>query len=192
MVKGRPSGTTLLILLVIISFLTVALLVALPVWTTEIQREREEELVFRGGQYVEAIRLFQKKNPGTFPRDLKELLKQRCLRRLYPDPMTKDGRWNILLDLGGAAGPVEPPSRRRAGQPDRGGGASVRQILVVPEASLAAIGNPRVIGVASASPQKSFRVFEENETYDTWLFYYGRDPSQKPEVIRFGQPAKRP
>jgi len=184
--------------MVFISFLTVGLLVALPVWLTEVQRELEEELVFRGRQYVEAVRIYQTKNPGTFPRSLKELVEKRCIRRLYPDPMTKDGRWNLILDTGAAAGSapsgrVRPaPGQSRERSQERGGKApATSQILVVPEASLSAIGNPRIIGVVSASTRKSFRIFEENETYDTWLFYYGHDPNQKPEVIRFGQPLKR-
>jgi type II secretory pathway pseudopilin PulG len=192
MVRRGDSGTTLLILMVFISVMTVGLLVALPVWHTQMQRELEEELIFRGRQYVEAIRIYQTKNPGSFPRSLEELVKSRFLRKLYPDPMTKDGRWNLILDLGGAT--VAAPAARgrdRSNQP-REARPPTSQVLIVPEASLSAIANPRIIGVTSSSPRKSFRIFEENETYDTWLFYYGHDPAKKPEIVRFGQPTKRP
>ena len=64
---GRERGYTLLIVMFAIFLLTLGLMLAMPVWQTQIQRELEEELIFRGRQYVEAVRLFQIKNPGTFP-----------------------------------------------------------------------------------------------------------------------------
>ena len=63
----RQKGYTLLILLFAVSILTIGLVVAVPVWQTQIQREKEAELVFRGNQYVEAIRLYQLKKPGAYP-----------------------------------------------------------------------------------------------------------------------------
>lgn len=192
MVRRSESGVTLLILMVFISVMTMGLLVALPVWHTQMQRELEEELIFRGRQFVEAIRIFQTKNPGTFPRDLEELVKKRCLRKLFRDPMTKDGRWNLILQQGVRAAPGPAPRGRGRSGASSKGTAGGPQLLLVPEASLSSIQNPQIIGVASPSPRKSFRVYEDNETYDTWLFYYGRDPAQKSEIVRFGQPAKRP
>ena len=44
-------------LLVMVAVLTVLMSIAMPVWRHEAQREKEEELVFRGLQYVRAIRL---------------------------------------------------------------------------------------------------------------------------------------
>lgn len=199
MVNGVERGTTVLVLLVFISIMTMGLLAALPVMQTQMQRELEEELIFRGLQYVEAIRVFQAKNPGAFPKDLEELFKKRYLRRLFRDPMTKDGRWNLILQQG-AGMRMAPPARRegrtgadRGGAPAGSGGPGGGvQLLLVPEASLSSIQNPQIIGVASSSPRKSFRIYEENETYDAWLFYVGHDPSQKPEVVRFGEKTKRP
>ena len=46
------SGYTLIILLFALTVLTLGLMVAFPVWQTQIQREKEEELIFRGNQYV--------------------------------------------------------------------------------------------------------------------------------------------
>ncbi len=53
------------------------------------------------------------------------------------------------------------------------------------------VAAPRIIGVVSPSAEKSFFLFEENETYDTWLFYYGRAKGAKPEIIRFGASDKK-
>jgi type II secretory pathway pseudopilin PulG len=48
-------------LLVAMAIMAVALSVALPSWKTAAQREREEELIFRGTQYARAIALYQRK-----------------------------------------------------------------------------------------------------------------------------------
>jgi len=42
-------------LLVGLSVMSIMLSMALPVWRTATQREREAELVFRGEQYAQAI-----------------------------------------------------------------------------------------------------------------------------------------
>ena len=55
-------GYAMAALLVMVAVLTVLMSVAMPVWRHEAQREKEEELVFRGLQYVRAIRLYQAKN----------------------------------------------------------------------------------------------------------------------------------
>ena len=54
-------------LLVAIALLSLALSVAMPTWKTMIQREKEEELIWRGQQYDRAIQLYRKKNaaPGV-------------------------------------------------------------------------------------------------------------------------------
>ena len=46
-------------LLVALAVMAVMMSVALPVWRHEAQREKEAELVWRGQQYIRAIRLFQ-------------------------------------------------------------------------------------------------------------------------------------
>jgi Tfp pilus assembly protein FimT len=55
-------GYAMAALLVMVAVLTVLMSVAMPVWRHEAQREKEEELVFRGLQYVRAIRLYQQKS----------------------------------------------------------------------------------------------------------------------------------
>jgi type II secretory pathway pseudopilin PulG len=198
MVRRSEAGYTLLVLTVLIAVLAVGLLVALPVWETQVRREKEEELLFRGRQYMEAIRLYTLKNPGRFPETIDELVEGHYLRRPYPDPMTMDGAWDLILQAG-MPNPMPAPSARPSRQPGspnpdpRGIGnpsAPTQQIMIVPAASLSAVENPRIIGVVSSSPRTSFFVWEDNETYDSWLFYYGRTPGKKPEIIRFGTPQK--
>lgn len=173
--QTQSSGYTLIILLFAVTMLIVGLMVAVPVWQTQIQREKEEELIFRGKQYVEAIRLFQIKKPGTFPKTMDELIEERCIRRLYPDPMTKDGLWNVIT-----------PYQRVSG--DQKG--ALQRVLVVPASQLTALDNSQFIGVVSSSTKKSIKIFLEQEYYDQWLFFFGQDPKNMPEIIYYGQEEK--
>ena len=50
---------TAVVLIVVITLMHIALAAALPKWSTAIQREKEEEAIFRGLQYAEAIRVFK-------------------------------------------------------------------------------------------------------------------------------------
>ncbi|MCX6563222.1 MAG: type II secretion system protein, partial [Candidatus Aminicenantes bacterium] len=122
---SRNEGYTIVMLLVAASVLAIGILVAVPVWQTQIQRENEDELIFRGNQYVEAIRRYQTKNPGQFPRTMDELYKKRYLRRLYPDPLTKGGNRDILIQQ------TRMTPGPRTGAPAQSSGL---QLLAVPEA----------------------------------------------------------
>jgi len=186
---NNRAGYSLVILMMAAFVLAVGLLVAIPVWETQVQREKEEELIFRGRQYVEAVRRYMAKNPATFPKSLDELIKGRFLRRLYKDPMTKDGKWNLILQYQVGSQKVNLTARGQAGNVRAG--LDVKRILIVPQDNLSAVDNPRILGVVSSSPKKSFRIYNEGETYDQWLFYYGADPNAKPEIVYFGREEKK-
>lgn len=165
----------LIILMMAVFVLSIGLLVAIPVWETQIQREKEEELIFRGKQYVEAVRLYQLKNPGTFPKSFDELVEERCLRKLFKDPMSEHGEWNVILPHAGVA-------RAKKGAPQK--------VLVVPYNVFPSIENPQIIGVVSSSMRKSIKIYYDQETYDMWLFYYGQDPEKMPEIVYYGEEEK--
>lgn len=167
----------LIMLLIAVSVLSIGLLVAIPVWETQLRREKEEELIFRGKQHVEAIRLYQLKNPGAFPKSLKELLEEKCIRKLYKDPMSSSGEWNVILPYAGVSGPA---SRRTPTQ-------SLQTVLVAPQSALASLGNPQIIGVVSSSKRKSIKIYLDQESYDGWLFFYGQDPKKMPEIVIYGE-----
>lgn len=102
------NGFTYLTALLLVMLMGIMLGAVGQSWKTIMQREKEEELLFRGSQYKEAIARWYKPRPGqhiaTPLRDLKDLLQDprspttvRYLRRLYPDPLTgKD--WNVIAD----------------------------------------------------------------------------------------------
>jgi hypothetical protein len=169
-------GYVLIILAILVLAMAIGLMVAVPVWHTQVQREKEEELIFRGRQYVEAVRLYQTKFPGRFPESLEALLKENCLRKLYKDPMTRNGEWNLIL--------------HREGGAQRGG--TVQKILVAPASALSSLTSPQILGVVSAARQKSIRIYNDQDSYDKWLFFYGQDPKTMPDIMVFGEEKKSP
>ena len=99
MVIGRrPRGFSLVALMVIVAVVNIAIAAALPVWSKVAQRDQEAELIFRGLQYAEAIRVFQKRT-GRFPTTLEELIEiePRCIRQLWLDPMNDEPEWGLIL-----------------------------------------------------------------------------------------------
>jgi len=189
--KGsKKQGYMLIMLMVVVFVLSIGLMVAMPVWQSEIQREKEEELIFRGKQYVEAIRLYQLKNPGSFPKDFEELIKEKCLRRLYKDPINKNGEWNVILATGDIGGlESEPTPGGELGPGGREG--AFQKVLIAPQSALSSIDNPMILGVVSSSKQKSFKIYNGKDTYDKWLFYYGQDPNKTPEIVYYGESRKK-
>ena len=93
--------------------MTVLMSVAMPVWRHEAQREKEEELVFRGQQYVRAIRLYQAKTQAL-PPSIDVLVQGHYLRKKYKDPITNDD-FVAIGAAGGAPGQVGQPGQ--LGQP---------------------------------------------------------------------------
>jgi type II secretory pathway pseudopilin PulG len=91
--------------------LTAAALAALgQAWSTAAQRERERELMFRGGEIARAIAAYAAATPTPppqYPRRLEDLLDDRRgpkprhhLRRLYADPFTQEPDWVLVPEPG--------------------------------------------------------------------------------------------
>ncbi len=88
---------------VLVSFfvLAVFLIAAVQPASIMIRRENEKDLVYRGEQYVEAIRLYQSEHGGAFPTQLEQLIKEgpkrrRYIRQLYRNPFDPEGKWVLL------------------------------------------------------------------------------------------------
>lgn len=189
--KNAKNGYMLLILVFVIFSISIGLLVAVPLWQTQVKREMEEELIFRGNQFVEAVRLFQTKNPGTFPKNFEELIEEKCLRRLYRDPMTANGEWNIIMPIqGGPTRPARPGRRRRSSDPSESGrneAGGTQKVLIAPFSVLPYIKNPQIIGVVSTSTASSIKIYKGQTSYDRWLFFYGQEGNKLPEIVIYGQ-----
>lgn len=87
--------------MVAVAVVNIGIAAALPVWSQAVKREKEAELIFRGLQYAEAIRIFQKRN-GRFPTRLEELIEiePRSIRRLWLDPLNDEPEWGLILAQG--------------------------------------------------------------------------------------------
>jgi type II secretory pathway pseudopilin PulG len=168
----------MVVLVVAITVLNILVAAALPHWGTLLKRTREEELIFRGLQYAEGIRIFQRRF-GRLPVRLEELVEvePRCMRQLYKDPMTADGKWGLLFAAGGAPrpnpggqpgqpNPQNPGQNPPGGETDDGGTVALpptdgdgRQVTVGP-----------IQGVFSPSEDESLLVFNGEEQYNRWHF----------------------
>jgi hypothetical protein len=45
--------------------------------------------------------------------------------------------------------------------------------------------------VVSSSTKKSIRIYNDQESYDKWLFFYGQDPEKMPEIVYYGKTEKK-
>ena len=95
-------GIAFIALIATVGALAVFLAYAVQPWSVVLQRDREEELIFRGEQITEAIRAYQVDHGGAYPPDLEELLKPGqnkvpYLRRPFTNPFDfEDGKWGLL------------------------------------------------------------------------------------------------
>ena len=87
---ASSHGFAMAALLTAMSIMAIALAAALPAWQQTMQREKEEELVFRGEQYSHAIALFQRTFVNSAPRNIDVIVEQRFLRKKDRDPITND------------------------------------------------------------------------------------------------------
>ena len=83
------------------TLILIAAITAAPNIKTVRKREKEQEMIWRGNQYVRGIKLYYRKN-GKFPTSLEDLTKPqvgniRFMRQQYKDPMNpEDGSWRLI------------------------------------------------------------------------------------------------
>jgi type II secretory pathway pseudopilin PulG len=175
-------------LLVAMSIMAVMMTVAMPVWKHTAQREKEEELVFRGLQYVHAIGMFQRKFANAYPPNLDVLVDQRFLRKKYKDPITNDDF--VIIPVGqGLPGTAQNTGQRGAtGTPATGGSATSpggARGATSPQTGargLSPIGTQGggagiqttagISGVTSKSKDQSIRLYNGRGHYNEWAFVY--------------------
>ena len=159
----RNGGYAMITLMIAVLLLAIFLLMAVPLWETVMQREAEEELIFRGRQYVTAIGLYLKKHNNLHARDFEILHLEKFLRRLYKDPMSADGRWDMVFQ-------------------DNSGATA--KLLVVPAGQAKAYFSRAVlVGVCSTSPETGFREYRGKKKYNEWAFYLGgKEDEDMPEL----------
>jgi type II secretory pathway pseudopilin PulG len=98
--RHHQAGYTLLMVVFMVATMLLVAAAAAPNILTQGRREKETEMIWRGGQYARAIRLYYVKF-GKYPARVEDLTKQtngvRFLRKAYTDPMNKeDGSWRFI------------------------------------------------------------------------------------------------
>lgn len=177
----QQSGYALLVILLLLAFILISMSVAVTPILTQAKREKEEELLFRGQQYQRAIGRFYTKF-GRYPNKMDELIRtndRSFLRRPYPDPMTRDGKWRIIrLGPGGQLVGSKQQQTPLVGRPPGAKGAEPAPKESSSSGSSMGSGgvNYPIVGVASTSPDLSIRVYEDEFRYDKWEFIY--DPAK--------------
>lgn len=159
-------------LLVGMTVLAILIAAVLPLASAQAQRGREEELVFRGLQFAEGIRVFRRRY-RRYPTSLKEMLdvRPRTLRKVWKDPMTGTDEWGLItmtsaqpvagLRPGGSASPlgvVPRPTPAPTSPFSKSGGPASGGVM-----------GP-VLGVHSRSTKKGFRIWNGKESYSEWRF----------------------
>ncbi len=175
-------------LLVAIAVMSVAMAVVLPAWRQQTQRENEEELIFRGRQYVRAVQLFQRRYAAAYPPDVDVLVRQKFLRKKYTDPLVKDGEFEILYQ--GSPLAVSQGQGRGGGQATPGAGGAGQSAFTFDSRSGAVQvqgGQGRaggvvgarggVVGVRSKSIEASIRVYNGATHYNEWQFVFVPRPT---------------
>jgi type II secretory pathway pseudopilin PulG len=163
--RPRDGGYVMLLLIIALAVLAVFMLMAVPLWQTEMQREAEEELIFRGHQYVTAIGLYVKNHNNLYPQGFEVLHLEKFLRQLYPDPMSADGQWDMVFQ-------------------DTSAGEA--KYLVVPaHLAKAYFSRALLVGVCSTSPETSFREYRGKNKYNEWAFYLGEKESEEMPELQY-------
>lgn len=108
---GDEEGFTLIAVLILLAMMSAALAVVGDVWYMAQRREKEQELLFVGNQFRQALAQYSANatgGSGRFPMTLEALLKdprypntRRYLRKIYVDPMTGDTKWGLVKGAGG-------------------------------------------------------------------------------------------
>jgi type II secretory pathway pseudopilin PulG len=183
--SNRQPGYAMAALLVAMTVMAIMLTVAMPVWKQASTREKEEELVFRGKQYVHAIGLFQRKFANAYPPNIDVLVEQRFLRKKYKDPITNDDFALIPVGQGapgtqqqggqrGGAFGAASPGQAQTATPNatapggRSGGAGPSTTTTPGQAAVAT----GISGVTSKSKAQSIRLYNGRGHYNEWAFVY--------------------
>lgn len=118
--KSRAAGFTYIGLLLMMAIAGIALAAAGLSWQNTLRAEREQELLFIGRQYRDALNSYFQSSPAgmsspaginSYPATLEDLLQdkrypgiKRHLRRLYADPMTGRLDWGLVRQQGRIVG----------------------------------------------------------------------------------------
>src|SRR4029077_11347361 len=139
---ASQRGFALMMVMFMTTVVLLGAMVAAPYFRTERQREKEQQMIWRGKQYVRGIKLYYRKT-GRFPTSVDDLTKPklgslRFMRQAYKDPMNAaDGTWRFIYvgpngQLIGSLKPAQTfqiPGVNGAQQPGTPAGANPQQTV---------------------------------------------------------------
>lgn len=102
--RRKDAGFSLAALIFFAAAASILAAAAVPAYQMQAQREQEEELIFRGQEYMRAIQKYQRKF-GIYPPTIDALLETngiRFLRREYLDPITGEEFRLITINADGS------------------------------------------------------------------------------------------
>jgi type II secretory pathway pseudopilin PulG len=180
--RAGERGFVLAFLVGLLTVLAIALTAALPQWAAMAQREKESELISRGTQYAEAIRVFQRRF-GRLPTRLDELVEvePRSIRRLWKNPIDPAAGWLLLVEAGGGVVvPVDPKTGAIVGAGGAEGEESSDATLPEGESAPPAadgvgaapgtVVTGNIHGVKSRAKGEAYHVFFGRKDYGEWEF----------------------
>lgn len=131
----RQHGFSYVVMMFLVAIAAIVSVRALENSLITERRDKETELLLRGTAYRNAIRDYYVNSPGTgrvFPKQLKDLLYDkrhvrptRPLRKLFRDPMSDDGQWDLVRNedgdlIGVRSRSVVKPLKRAGFEPEFG------------------------------------------------------------------------
>lgn len=196
----RLDGFTIVWLAVTVTLLNIWIAATIPLWSFQIQRDKDADLIFRGLQIAEGIRVFLART-GQYPTSLKQMTENepRCLRQEWANPLREDGRWGLIpVGTGGPGqngrqvGPDGRPIQGNNGRPSGGqqggqqglpgqnGQGGQREDGLPPGTILSAPPNEDTIGEAPQTvpfrgvyhpgSEEGTRLFLDSEIVSEWRF----------------------
>ena len=157
---------------------------ALPVYRMQAQRQVEEELIFRGEEYMRAIQKYQRRF-GAYPPSLEALEQQnglRFIRKLYTDPTSDKKAFRLIyLNPDGSLTGSKVYAQTVNNNPgvtlpaaninnNRGGATTGAGNTAGNNTSNQTLGTSGIIGVASDTDQTSIKVYNGRQKYNEWEF----------------------
>jgi type II secretory pathway pseudopilin PulG len=113
---GGESGHLMVALVAAVAVMMILTFVAVQAWQDVLRRDLEAEMIFRAQDIVRALKRYRVDHGGKLPIELKEMMEPGprgayCLRKLWKDPLVKDGKWGLLYasPQGGYLDPNAPP-----------------------------------------------------------------------------------
>ncbi len=164
--KRGQEGYALMVIMFLAAMMTIAVSAVAVNVITDARREKEEEMIWRGKQYVRGIRLYYTKM-HKFPTQLEDLYKPktglRFMRQAYKDPMNvADGSWRMIYvgPNGMLIGSLKNRATNAAGQATGAFGSAVGGS----SGSASIFGSPNGFGSSSSFGSSNNSSFGSNNS----------------------------